>query len=161
MKKGTYIAHAELQRINLNSNILNMENTTRVLARARQMHMDSHTLSTQENIRQSAILILDRASLTVDVKGDVAHVGLDLREGELEVVRVAVGDGVVGRELHVVVRVEGDYVGEDVCSFHGQVLDHEVHLVVGVFDAGDGLASGSEAGNTSESANAQRNSGKG
>lgn len=137
--RKTHISNGELERVNLNIDILNMEHAARVLARARQMHSNSHTRPAKEHISKPRVLVFDRARLAVDVERNVAHVRLDLREGELEVVRVVVLDGVVGRELDVVVRVEGDDVGEDVRAFHRQVLDHKIHLIVGVLDTGNGL----------------------
>lgn len=46
-------------------------------------------------------------------------------------------DVVVRAELDVVVRIDGNKVGEDVLARKREVLDNEIHLLVGVIDARD------------------------
>lgn len=57
---------------------------------------------------------------------------------ERELVVVLILDGVVRRELHEVVGLNGYDVGEEVAALEREVLDDEVERVIGVFDAGDG-----------------------
>ena len=49
-----------------------------------------------------------------------------------------VRNGVIWGKLDEVVRLHGDDVGEDVAALEREVLNDEVELIVGVFDARDG-----------------------
>lgn len=138
---NTYVANGELERVDFDVNVLDLEHAALIATSTSEVNLDSQSLTTKEDIGQPRVLQLDGTSLTVEVEGNVPHIGLHLAEGEGEVmeVRVRSSDGVVRGELHEVVSVEGDNVGEKVGALHGKVLDDEIHGVVGVLDARNGL----------------------
>lgn len=89
----------------------------------------------QQDIGQTSILKLGETRLLLEVEADLSSIQLDLTEVQSELVVALVGDPSVRRELEEVVRLELDNVGEDVGSLENQVLDHEIHLLVGIFDS--------------------------
>lgn len=116
-----------------------MEHAGLVLGRRTlDVYLDVQTLSTEQDICQPRILELRHPALFVKVERDVAHVSLDVSKRQGEVMVLLVGDGAVGRELDIVVRLDLNNVWEQVLSLEGEVLDDEVELVVGVLDARDG-----------------------
>lgn len=119
--------------------ILNLEHTARIASRSGEMDFNSQALSTKEHIRQPRILDLYRPSLTIEVERNVTHVRLHLpkREREIMEVRVLRADRVIRGELQKVVRIDGDDIGQQILALHSEVLDDEIHRVVGVLDARD------------------------
>lgn len=132
------VADGELERVKLDVHGLDLEHRALVLLRARQMHGRSEALAAEEHVRETRVAQLREAGLLAEPEGDVAHVRLDLAERERELVVLLVLDGLVGRELEEVVRLERDDVREEVPAGERQVLDDEVHLIVGVLDARNG-----------------------
>lgn len=104
-ERWTHITDGELERIKLNIDVLDVEDARAVLGIGRdELNGDSQALSAEEDISKTRVLDLGEAVLLVEVESHIAHVGLDLRERESEVVVVLVGDGLVWRELEEVVR---------------------------------------------------------
>jgi hypothetical protein len=73
--------------------------------------------------------------LLVEVERYVAHIGLDLTQGQSHRMVIFILDGRVWRHPHV--RLSGDFdnIGEEVPSLESEVLNNEIKPFVGVFDA--------------------------
>lgn len=132
------VADGELEGVDFDGDVLDVEDGGLVFAGGGEVDLDGEAFAAEEDVCETRVLDLGDTALLLEVEGDVAHVGLDLGEGEGEVVIVLVGDGGVGRDDDVVVRLDLDGVGEQVASLERQVLDDEVKHVVGVLDARDG-----------------------
>lgn len=131
--------------VDVDLDVLDLEDARLVLVSADEVDGSSQPLPTKYDVRQARIADLWETGLLAEVEGDVAHVRLDLGEGEGELVMMFVGNGVVGGELDVVVSLHGDGVGEKVAAREGEVLDDEIDGVVGVLDARDGDVSDLQA----------------
>jgi len=118
-------------------NIFDMEDRATIPVGTPEVDLDGQAFTAEENVSQTAVLHLRDASLLVVIECDIAHVRLNLAEGEGEVVAVLVRDGVIWRELDEVVRFERDDVGEKILALESEVLNDQIESVVGVFDARD------------------------
>ena len=103
------VADGKLELVNLGNDLLDGEDVAALLASrsvlSLEVNGDSETLTTKEDVGGTALLELGEAKLLVEEEVDVAHVGLDLVQGELERVLVAVTELVKLRELEVVANV--------------------------------------------------------
>jgi len=103
------------------------------------MDLDGQAFAAQEDVGEPRILDLRKAALLVEVEGDVTHIRLNLREREFEIVCVVIWNRIVRRELDAVVRVYGDNVGQEIGALQCEILNNEIQLIVGVFNARDRL----------------------
>ena len=132
------ISDRKLERVQLHVHVLDLEHAGLVLLRAREVHGRSKALAADNDVRETRVGDLREAGLLAEPEGDVAHVRLDLAEREGELMVVLVLDRLVRRELEEVVGLERDDVREEVAAGEREVLDNEVHHVVGILDARDG-----------------------
>lgn len=142
--------------------VLHLEHRTlimRVLARKHNRRRHAQTLSTNKNVRETRVLHLRQTCLLAIVERDVAHVGLDLRERERDLVVLLIytqipssafhpqratrkkrhtGNSIVRAELHIILRLNRHDVREEVTALERKVLNDKVKRVVRVLDAWDG-----------------------
>jgi hypothetical protein len=132
------VADGELERVNLDVNVVNSEDGRAILLRRHQMDCSTQTLSTEDDVSETRVLHLRQAGFLVVVEGDVTHIGLNLLQCDGDAVTMIVLDGVIGRKFHEILSLELDDVGEDVATLESKVLDDEIEGVVTVLDTRDG-----------------------
>lgn len=91
------VLDGELQLVNLDLDLLDLEYRALVAA-GFDVNLSGETLSGEDDVGETVVLDLGETALLVEVEGDLAHVGLDLGEGDPDAVLGAVLDGVVRRE---------------------------------------------------------------
>jgi hypothetical protein len=86
------VADRELQRVDLDGDILNVVNRRLVLASRLDVDLDGETFASEEDVGETRIADLGNTGLLVIVERDVTHVTLNVAEGELEIMRMLVRD---------------------------------------------------------------------
>ncbi len=136
------VADSELELVDLGNHLLDGEDVAALLASRGVLGLevdgDGQALTTEEDVGSTALVELGETKLLLEEEVDIAHVGLDLVERELERVLVTVTKLVKLRELEVVSDVHLDLRGQHVEQIDGKVLDDQVDLLVGVLDTGKG-----------------------
>jgi hypothetical protein len=108
-QKHTHVSNGKLEGINLDLDALDLEDAAAhfgapgIHTLTMYLDEDGDALSTEEDVCEAGILDFSESSLATEVEGNVAHVGLDLAEGEADGVVLNILDVRIGRKLEVVV----------------------------------------------------------
>ena len=132
------VTDSELERVDLDLHVLDPEHARLVFPGGRDVGSDRQAVPTKQNIRETGVGQLGHTLLLAEVECDVLHIRLNLPERERELVVLLVADGIVWRELDVIVRLHRDDIGEEIHARQREVLDDDVKRVVCVLDARDG-----------------------
>jgi len=129
------IANAELQAVDLDMYVPDFEDGAPVFVSRHEMSSGSQARATDQNICNTRICYPREAGFLAEVERNLTHVCLDLGEREGKFVVMFIRDGVIGAELHIVVRLDGNDVWEQITTLKRQVLDNEVKRIVRILHA--------------------------
>jgi hypothetical protein len=128
----------DVQVLNINIDGVDLEEVGLVgLVRGLHSDLEAQTSAAEEDVHDTLVGDAREALLLLDVVGDVAQVALHARNRQHDLILVAVLD-LLAAPAPVVVAAELENVRGKVVTLNDEVLNDDIHHVVGELDTGDG-----------------------